>query len=57
MKNKYLLDTHYLIWIMKNPDIIKRTALKIIENKDNIIFVSQVSIWEIAIKQKRRTYF
>jgi len=52
MTNRYLLDTHYLIWIMKNPHNIKNEVIKIIENKDNIIFVSQVSLWEIAIKQK-----
>jgi len=52
MTNRYLLDTHYLIWIMKNPHNIKNEVIKIIENKDNIIFVCQVSLWEIAIKQK-----
>ncbi len=49
---KYLLDTHYLIWVMKNPDKIKKEILEVIENIQNIIYVSQVSLWEIAIKQK-----
>jgi len=49
---KYLLDTHYLIWAMKNPDRIKKEIVNIIENTQNVIFISQVSLWEIAIKQK-----
>jgi PIN domain nuclease of toxin-antitoxin system len=49
---KYLLDTHYLIWIMKNPDKLKKEIVNIVENTQNTIYVSQVSLWEIAIKQK-----
>ena len=49
---KYLLDTHYLIWAMKTPDKLKTGVRKIIEDTKNPIYVSQVSLWEIAIKQK-----
>jgi len=49
---KFLIDTHYLIWAMKNPEKISKKALEIIEDKNNEVFVSLVSLWEIAIKQK-----
>jgi len=50
--NKYLLDTHYLIWIMKNPENINKKILDILKNNENEIYVSLASLWEIAIKQK-----
>lgn len=47
---KYLLDTHALIWALENDDKLSMTARNIIEDSNNIIFVSITSIWEIAIK-------
>jgi len=52
MKKKYLLDTHFLIWVMNTPKNISKKTIEIIKNKGNKVFVSQVSLWEIAIKQK-----
>ncbi len=48
----YLLDTHVLIWFQEaNPQLPER-ALKIIQDADNVIMFSQISLFEIAIKQK-----
>ena len=45
-----LLDTHILIWSIINPSNIPNKILSIIENLKNNIYVSQVSLWEIALK-------
>ena len=50
-QNKYLLDTHCLIWFQKNNPRLTDRALSIIENTDNIILFSQVSLFELVIKQ------
>jgi PIN domain nuclease of toxin-antitoxin system len=48
----YLLDTHCLIWFQLNNGQIPETVLNIIQNPDNVILFSQVSLFEITIKQK-----
>ena len=45
-----LLDTHVILWWYENPRLIRKEALKVIENVNNEIFVSAVVFWEIAIK-------
>jgi PIN domain nuclease of toxin-antitoxin system len=50
--NKYLLDTHCLIWFQKNNPQLSKRVVTIIENPDNIILFSQISLFELAIKQK-----
>jgi len=52
MPNSYLLDTHCLIWFHENNPKIPSRVLDIIQNPENIILFSQVSLYEIAIKQK-----
>jgi PIN domain nuclease of toxin-antitoxin system len=47
---KLLLDTHLLIWTAGNARKLSKTARGLIEDRDNDIAFSAVSIWEIAIK-------
>ena len=47
---KYLIDTHILIWLAISPQEISKDVLRILENPENKVFVSTVSLWEIAIK-------
>ena len=47
---KYLIDTHILIWLAISPDEISDNILEIMENSSNDLYVSTVSLWEIAIK-------
>lgn len=47
---KLLLDTHLLIWTAANPQKLSTAARKLIEDRDNDLAFSSVSIWEIAIK-------
>ena len=46
----YLIDTQIFIWAIVSPKKIGNNARTILEN--NAIWVSQISIFEIAIKQK-----
>lgn len=48
---RYLLDTHVLLWWLTDPDKLSITARKIIADRKNKIYVSSVSIWEMAIKK------
>jgi len=45
-----LLDTHTLIWFLEGSPEMSTNARNIIEDLDNIRFVSSASIWEIAVK-------
>ncbi|TGK15594.1 type II toxin-antitoxin system VapC family toxin [Leptospira fluminis] len=47
---RYLLDTHTLLWTIGDSKQLSRQAVEIIENQDNQIFVSSISLWEISLK-------
>lgn len=46
-----LLDTHTLIWTLADDPGLSRAAREAIEDGNNIVFVSSVSVWEISIKR------
>jgi len=48
---KLLLDTHILIWVFDGNPRLSKNAHDAIVNGENIIYVSSVSAWEIAIKK------
>jgi PIN domain nuclease of toxin-antitoxin system len=45
-----LLDTHALIWFLEGDTQLSSTAKSEISNPDNTCFISQATLWEIAIK-------
>jgi len=45
-----LLDTHTLLWSIGKSDELSGKVVREIENINNNIFVSAVSLWEIALK-------
>ncbi|MCL2088045.1 MAG: type II toxin-antitoxin system VapC family toxin [Oscillospiraceae bacterium] len=47
---KYLLDTHVIIWHFEDSPKLSQKAVKAIYNPDNDVFISSISLWEIAIK-------
>ena len=49
---KYLLDTHTLLWFQMNSHNLSEKVKELIINVDNQIFFSQISLLEISIKQK-----
>jgi PIN domain nuclease of toxin-antitoxin system len=46
-----LLDTHLLLWAAATPDRLSREATELILDKENRLFFSAASMWEIAIKR------
>jgi len=46
----YLIDTHILLWYMIGDKRVAKETQSIIENRNNSVYVSNASLWEIAIK-------
>ncbi|MDR1986514.1 MAG: type II toxin-antitoxin system VapC family toxin [Treponema sp.] len=46
----YLLDTHAFIWVTLETVRLSKNVREIISNRDNEIFVSTVTFWEITLK-------
>ncbi|MGR3302481.1 MAG: type II toxin-antitoxin system VapC family toxin [Candidatus Scalindua sp.] len=51
---RILLDTHILLWWLKDDRRLSDAAVNIIEDATNDIFMSTVNAWEIAIKKSLR---
>ncbi len=47
---KVLLDTHILLWALSNDLRLPEKARKLIENENNEIYYSIISLWEVEIK-------
>jgi PIN domain nuclease of toxin-antitoxin system len=47
----FILDTHSLLWWHEEDPQLSETAKGTIRNPENILIVSIVSFWEIAIKE------
>ena len=48
----YLLDTNVFLWFVARQKDLSANAETLIESSDNYIYLSLVSIWELAIKFK-----
>ena len=48
---KLLLDTHTLIWVFTANSTLSKEAHEAISSGENIVYVSSVTAWEIAIKR------
>ena len=49
---RYILDTHALLWFTGGHKRLSAKAKKLIEDTDNKVIVSAVSLFEISIKVK-----
>lgn len=49
---KLLLDTHTFIWWDSSPQQLSSTARQALEDPNNEILISTISLWEIAIKHQ-----
>lgn len=47
----YLLDTHVILWWLSDPKNISPKARKVISDKQERVFISSASCWEMAIKK------
>jgi PIN domain nuclease of toxin-antitoxin system len=52
MGNRYLIDTHVLLWWVFNDPKLCEISRSIIANSNNEILVSSATAWEIAIKYR-----
>ena len=52
MTNRYLLDTHALLWWISSSSQLSATARTILGNESNSLYLSAASTWEMAIKTK-----
>ncbi len=49
---KYILDTHVFLWSIADTKELSKNVVKVIKNPDNEIYISSVTLWEIAIKTR-----
>ena len=49
---KYLIDTQILIWFQLSSDKLSKKSIDLLLDVSNEILVSQVTLFELAIKQK-----
>ena len=49
---KILLDTHVLLWALEDSPQLPYYVKEAITDENNEIYVSALSLWEIAIKHK-----
>ena len=47
---KLLLDTHTFIWWDSEPGKLFRQALSLCQDRQNLLLLSVVSVWEMQIK-------
>jgi len=47
---KILLDTHAFVWWNLTPEKLSLNGLNLIDNQENILYLSIASIWEMQIK-------
>jgi len=47
----YLLDTQAIIWTLENNPQLPQSIKDTVEDPDNNIFITIVSLWEIVIKR------
>lgn len=50
---RLLLDTHTLLWALKEPERLAARSAAAIAAEDSRVFVSVVSPWELAIAEAR----
>jgi PIN domain nuclease of toxin-antitoxin system len=48
--SKLMLDTHTLLWAIGRTNELSPQVTELIRDRNNEVFVSTVSFWEIALK-------
>ena len=52
----YLLDTHIFLWYITGDKKLTKENREIIKNKENDVYLSVASYWEIIIKAKSKNF-
>ncbi|MBS4028446.1 MAG: type II toxin-antitoxin system VapC family toxin [Ignavibacteriales bacterium] len=47
---KYLIDSHAFLWYEFGSQQLPQRVVDIIDNEENVVFLSLASVWEIGIK-------
>jgi PIN domain nuclease of toxin-antitoxin system len=55
VKMRYLLDTHIWLWSLLEPDRMEARVLAILQDDDNELFISPITVWETLILAERGT--
>ena len=50
---KLLLDTHIWLWSLLAPEHLSRRVARALENADNELWLSAVSVWELVMLVER----
>lgn len=48
---KILLDTHVLLWTSETPERLSGHTLQLLDDEQNELFFSIISLWEIGVKR------
>ncbi|HEY5283149.1 MAG TPA: type II toxin-antitoxin system VapC family toxin, partial [Polyangia bacterium] len=51
---KLLLDTHILIWARLSPENLSEAASEALEDEDNELWYSPVSVWEMLLLAEKK---
>lgn len=51
--NKYLLDTHILLWSLLEPSCLNKVVAKELNNPANELWLSPITTWEIIILSEK----
>ena len=55
---KLLLDTHIILWSISDPDRLPRKVVHELEDPENKLWFSPISVWEILLlTEKKRIVF
>lgn len=49
-----LVDTHIALWFLDGSPALSVRARELVEDFGNRVFLSDVSVWEVAIKHVKR---
>lgn len=51
--NKYLLDTHILLWSLLDPSCLSDDVAEELDNPDHELWLSPITTWEIIILSEK----
>jgi PIN domain nuclease of toxin-antitoxin system len=51
---KLLLDTHIWIWSAVEPDRLRANVARALDDEDNELWLSPISIWELSVLVKKQ---
>src|SRR2546426_9519809 len=51
---KFLLDTHIWIWSAVEPDRLKANVVRALDDENNELWLSPISIWELSVLVKKQ---